>query len=143
MMLRRSVLERIGRFSETMPQCLDIDAWLRCLLYGNWYYLDEELGAFRVHPKATTTRNEESGAGIYDRLHCFERVIARMPYGSLRRASIGARNRALLTMVRKFLQRRKKGKHTPVRGGGAMKKFAMQHPLLMMKVLWQAIRSPA
>jgi glycosyltransferase involved in cell wall biosynthesis len=138
-MLRRDVIERAGRFSETLPQCLDLDAWMRCLLTADWYNCTDELGSFRVHKGAATARNEESGAGIYDRLLCFETLIKLLPSGELKRTAVHARDTALLTMARKFLNRRKSGKKTPLKGGGGMKAFAMRHPILMIRCLLQAL----
>ncbi len=54
-LLRRSLIERVGPFLTDMPQSLDNEYWMRCLLSSDWYELRESLGTFRVHPKGAST----------------------------------------------------------------------------------------
>ena len=75
-MFRKSLLDAVGPFHEEMPQFLDVEYWIRCLRESDWYYLKEDIGAFRVHPDAASARNTEAGVGIYDRLQCMEQLIA-------------------------------------------------------------------
>lgn len=137
-MLRRSLMRDIGPFTEDMPQFLDVEYWLRCVMQSDWFYLKEDLGTFRVHSMGASAQNQTSGAGIYDRLECFERVIHMLPTGALRSLTIQARNKALVDMARKFLKRRKDGKHTPIAGSGKFKKFAVRHPLLIVNTFLRA-----
>ncbi len=104
-MLRQSLMEQTGSFDTTMQQCLDTDMWLRCLLHGNIYILQESLGSFRVHPRGASARNEELGAGIYDRLRCFNHLIKVLPAGELKHIAVRARSKALVKMGVKFLKR--------------------------------------
>lgn len=139
-MARRSTLERAGPFSETMPQFLDADMWMRCLLHGDWFRVTEDCGFFRVHPKAASARNEESGAGLADRLEAFERLINELPRGTLRREAMTARRTALDGMVKKFLARMHSGKSVgSAAKNGSMKRFALRHPLLMARSLLRAL----
>ena len=95
--------DEAGPFAEDMPQFLDEEYWLRCLLLGDVYFaMESSSGAFRVHAAAASAQNEASGAGIYDRLHCFERLITMLPKGELRVEAIQARNRSMESMARKF-----------------------------------------
>ncbi len=138
-MLRREVVQEIGPFREDMPQFLDVEYWLRCLSVADWYFLTEELGSFRVHPKGASAMNHESGVGIYDRLRCFEMLIRSLPPAAesrglpLRDEAIAARNRALQAMVGKFFARLKEGKSVGAasRGRGFLGSFALRHPLLV------------
>lgn len=139
-MLRRALVHQVGRFDEAMPQFLDSEYWMRCLQRSNYYAVGTNLGAFRVHAKAASARNQESGAGIYDRLNCFERLITTLPNGDLKRKTITARNTALVSMAKKYLARKKEGKATPTSGNVFMKSFAMKHPILMTSALFKAWR---
>ncbi len=139
--LRRSTLERTGEFAETMPQFLDADMWCRCLAVTHWWRVAEEHGFFRVHGAAATARNEETGAGMYDRLQTFERLIAFLDDRALRSIARRARDTALAGMVKKFLTRLRSGKSAGARSGGAgwMRSFALRHPLLVGKSVIRAM----
>lgn len=138
--LRQSLYETVGPFNEHMPQFLDVEYWLRCLQHTNWYFCKEDIGAFRVHGSAASAQNEQSGAGIYDRLKCFEQLITTVD-GELKQAAVAARNRALTDMAKKYLARKKSGKRIPSKGSGYLKKFALTHPLLMVRTLVKAVMS--
>jgi glycosyltransferase involved in cell wall biosynthesis len=138
--LRRKVIEQVGPFLEDMSQFLDSEYWLRCLQVTDWYFEPSETGAFRVHSAAATSQNEASGAGIYDRLRCFE-ILIRSLRGKERSLAIHSRNRAFEIMVKKFFERRKTGKSTNVKGkgGGTLKKFAIRHPILVARAILKAV----
>jgi len=138
--IRREMLNRAGKFLEDMPQFLDSEMWLRLLQHTDWFNLTGNYGAFRVHPEAASARNEANGAGITDRLRCFDRLISSLS-GDDRKHATQARNAAIGGMVRKFFQRRKAGK--AVGGGsGAMKSIVLRHPILIGRaVLGELIRT--
>lgn len=144
-MLRRSVYERVGPYLEDMPQNLDMEYWLRCLQVTDWYYLPETYGYFRVHAAATSAKNKREGIGIFDRFRCFEELIANMPRDADRSLAIASRNRALEQMARRYVAHRKGGGAVEGKGkgSGAFKKFAIRHPLVILRSLWRAMRSPA
>lgn len=48
-MLRRSVLERVGRFNEALPIAEDLDLWVRVGLESEVAYLDQVTTAVRLH----------------------------------------------------------------------------------------------
>lgn len=134
---RRCVMEKVGPFLEDMPQNLDMEYSLRCLMASDWYYMSKNCGYFRVHDDATSAVNQREGKGVFDRFRCFETVISRLPPGNDRKLATYARSAALTDMARKFLKRRKSGGqvNTTGAGGGAFKKFMMKHPLLVSKAL--------
>ncbi|OGJ56381.1 hypothetical protein A3D88_03255 [Candidatus Peribacteria bacterium RIFCSPHIGHO2_02_FULL_52_16] len=142
--LRKKVLEDVGPFHTSMPQFLDVEYWLRCLLKTDWYYEKNMHGAFRVHGNAASFRNNESGEGIYDRLECFEMLIRTAP-ADLKKIAIQSRNRAIESMAKKFLIRLKKRQTVATKGGGQVINFALRHPFLigtaMGKVLWRRLRN--
>jgi len=140
-MFRRTLLQSVGPFNEEMPQFVDVEYWIRCLQKTDWYYLKEDIGSFRVHPAAASARNAESGAGIFDRLRCFQGLIASLPSGPVKKEAIAARNRALTTMARKYFNRMKKHEAVPIRGSGgsAFKKFCLRHPLLVARASMSAL----
>ena len=140
-MLRRSVMEQAGPYLEDMPQNLDMEYSLRCLQLCDWYYIQDNCGTFRVHGKAASAVNQREGKGVFDRFRCFEEVIKKLPKGSDRTFAITARNNALTHMARKFLHRVGSGEKVQTNGGGPFKKFAMMHPLLVMRAMWKAWKS--
>ncbi len=140
-MLRRSLVDSVGPFAEDMPQFLDVEYWTRCLLKADWVWVKGNLGSFRVHEAGASAQNQVSGAGIYDRLRCFEQIIHSLPSSDLKIAAIKARNKALDGMAKKFLHRLRGKKKIPTQGSSGMWKFAMRHPVLMMRSLLRAIFS--
>lgn len=132
-MMRRESTEKAGPFLEDMPQSLDLEYWTRLLLLGNWYFFNENLGSFRVHASGASAQNQESGAGMYDRLRCFESIIRQLP-GDDKNTAIAARNKALDGMVAKFFARMKEGKKVTVggSGGGQLTAFCVKHPVLVI-----------
>src|SRR3989344_7871952 len=102
--MKREVMEEVGPFHEGMPQFLDVEYWLRCLLVTDWYYEKNIHGAFRVHGDAASFRNNESGRGLYDRLECFEMLIRSLS-GDMKKLAIRSRNTSIESMAKKFLIR--------------------------------------
>lgn len=139
-MLRRSVMNKAGRYLEDMPQNLDMEFAMRMLLHSNWYLIHDNCGYFRVHDDATSAINQREGRGVLDRFRCFQEILRRLPAGEDRSRATAARNRALDDMARKYLARRKSGKKTTVGGSGGkeFKKFAVRHPFLVMRSLIRA-----
>jgi hypothetical protein len=78
-MLRRSLMESVGKFREDMPQGLDTEYWLRCLLRADWYFERTSLGMFRVHGQAASARNDREGLGLYDRLGFYDTLLHLLP----------------------------------------------------------------
>ena len=102
-MLRRELMQKVGPFNETMRQGLDAEYWVRCLLHADCYWIADNLGDFRVHPSATTARNEESGTGRTDRLKTFNILIRAMPAGPMKGFAKSVRRRELWKMIKRFL----------------------------------------
>jgi len=142
-MLRRSLMEKVGPYLEDMPQNLDMEYSIRCLTQTNWLYLKEHCGNFRVHNEGTSAINQREGKGVFDRFRCFETAIKVLPSGPDKELAIQKRNDALTTMCKKFLKRVQGGGKVSAggAGGGAFKKFALRHPLLVMGAMWRAWRA--
>ena len=140
-MLRKNLMDRLSPFREDMPQFLDVEYWMRCLLHANWHFLKENLGAFRVHQAGASAQNQETGSGIFDRFRCFQELIQNLPEGELKREAITARTRALDTMVQKFFNRVRSGKHVNTFGSGALLSFIVRHPFLFVSALMRSFRS--
>lgn len=137
-LFRKSLMEEVGPFNEHMPQFLDVEYSLRCLQKSDWYNCPGNYGQFRVHIGAASADNERSGAGIYDRLQCFEELIAKLD-GSLKSEAIKARNSAIDTMVQKYFARKKEGKSMKGKSSGALKKFCLRHPIVITKAIIRAL----
>ena len=78
-MMRRSLVEEVGLFSEDLHQLLDVEYWVRALLVANWYYIAEELGIFRVHREGASYRHFLEGEQIREHLRLLERLRAIVP----------------------------------------------------------------
>ena len=129
--IRRSAMEKAGKFLEDMPQFLDSEYWLRLLLISDWFNeTSASCGAFRVHAAAASAQNQQSGTGLLDRLRCFERLVAKTQ-GDDRRVVITARNKALGGMVEKFFMRVQAGGNVAGSSKKELLKFCLVHPFLM------------
>lgn len=138
--LRREVMERVGPFHEDMPQFLDVEYWLRCLVETDWYFEEPMHGQFRIHGAAASFRNNESGTGLYDRLQCYEKIIGLLRGDPLQRVAINSRNRGLEDMAKKFLIRLKGRKTVTTKGGGQVISFALRHPFVMLRALFVVLK---
>lgn len=47
-LFRKQLADQIGKFDATIPYVVDLDYWVRLLAYGDAYYLDKPVSAFRV-----------------------------------------------------------------------------------------------
>lgn len=131
-MLRRSLMQEIGPFREDMPQGIDAEYWIRAMLHADWFYIRDELGFFRVHAEAASTRNDREGKGLFDRLRLFDVLLQRLPRGELRRLTASTLRRELGAMAGKFTQRRQAGKKVGGSGSKALLHLALRHPVLTM-----------
>lgn len=140
-MLRRSLVERVGLFDEHMPQFLDVEYWTRCLVEDDWYFLQENLGAFRVHIEGASERNRRGGRGMVDRLLCTERAIDRLP-NNLRQKHTHTLSRTLEDMIGKFQQEstQKNAANNPLRLLPLLP-FSLRHPLVVGQALFTKISS--
>lgn len=133
--MKREALAKAGPFLEDMPQALDMEAWMRMLLVTDWYDdRDHSYGSFRVHANGASARNALGGHGLFDRLRCFEIMIARL-HGHDRKDAIAARNKSINTMVAKYFGRMKSGAKVTGHGSGRLKKFCLRHPLLILRAV--------
>lgn len=132
--LRRSLMEQIGPFHESMVQFLDSEYWARCLLKADWVYVPEELGKFRLHPAGMSAVNEGLGRGIFERFQALQTVVAGLPpeEKSFGNAAIV---QALSGMIRQYMARRKEGKSIHGKGSGGLKGFLLRHPILTLRAI--------
>lgn len=131
-MLRKSIVDRVGTFDEAMHQFLDVEYWLRMLAVSDVYYLPENYGAFRVHGDAASANNHQTGKGIFDRFACFQSLIKKLKGDPLQKEVVAARNKSLDGMARKFFQRLKNRKGITTAGSGSFRTFALLHPLTVL-----------
>lgn len=133
--LRRSVVNLVGFWNETMPQSLDAEYWVRMLEVSDWSYQPEDSGFFRVHEEGTTAVNRRVGKGLYDRFHILQNLIDRLPAGSERTIAKRAQIQQFQDMVARYFQKRERGDSVTFSGSGIVKKFALRHPLVMMEAI--------
>jgi hypothetical protein len=131
-LLRKSACDAAGPFLEDMPQFLDVEYWTHLLRVSDWHCLKDSLGFFRVHAAAASSRNFTEGVGLFDRLRCMEGVM-NAAEGSDRAAAKRAIAQQLAQMIGKLRKRAASGKAVKLQGGGAVKSFALRHPLLLLR----------
>ena len=140
--MRKSMVEKAGRFHPTMAQFLDAEYWTRSLAVSDWYFEPRTLGKFRVHAVGTSALNAAAGKGLYDRLETMELAVGLLPPAYRGRAKAALR-RTLAEMIRKYMDRWKKARGgIKTQGGGgsaAVKKFAMKHPVIMAGAILSAL----
>jgi glycosyltransferase involved in cell wall biosynthesis len=73
--LRRSVMERVGKFDTGMQQNLDIEYWTRVLKVSDWYKVDGNSGSFRIHSTSASEQNRGRWKTKLERLKIFVRVV--------------------------------------------------------------------
>lgn len=145
--MKRDAMQHAGPFLEDMPQFLDSEYWLRLLSFTDWINLTERsYGIFRVHPAAASAVNQVTQQGLFDRLRCFERLIDTL-HGDERRSAIRARERALVSMIKKFLARTKKtgapGPKRAIQGKQWFFGFCLRHPITILRALMHVLTSRA
>lgn len=52
LLMRKSLVDRVGLFDGTNPYVIDLDYWFRLLAHGDAYYCDAALASFRVWPQS-------------------------------------------------------------------------------------------
>lgn len=71
-LFRRSLAEKVGAFDASIPYIIDLDYWVRLLMYGNAYYLTSPVATFRVSPGswsvAIGTRQSDEFRSFINRL---------------------------------------------------------------------------
>jgi glycosyltransferase involved in cell wall biosynthesis len=133
-MMRKSSCEAAGKFLEDMPQFLDVEYWTRLLQICDWHNVTQSHGSFRVHVSGASMRNQREGKGLFDRLRCMEGVM-NAAEGSDRTAAKRAIAEQLAQMIQKFRNRKAAGGAVNPQGGGAVKSFAIKHPILLLRGL--------
>ena len=98
-MFRSDLLKEVGQFEPTVVYCTDIDLWLRFLLRGDLYFINEPLAFYRIHKASTgkQLRNET--------VRDFLRVVGRMEAaGGLRFSKIQRRWIAIQSRVKSWVR---------------------------------------
>ena len=72
-LMRHSLMERLGGFDASIPYLTDLDYWVRALRHGDAYRLSEPVGAFRVSAESWSYAIQNHQAENYRR---FIRKIA-------------------------------------------------------------------
>jgi|GEM_PF-407610 len=132
--LRRSLMEQVGPFNESMVQFLDSEYWARCLLKADWVYVPEELGKFRLHPAGMSAVNEGLGRGVFERFQTLQIVVAGLPPEE-KKAGNAVIVKALSGMIGQYMARRKEGKSIHGKGSGGLKSFVLRHPILTLRAV--------
>lgn len=142
-MLRRSLVEKVGPFATDLQQSLDIDYWVRCLQHADFFWNPAELGAFRVHGLGASARNDAAGRGLFDRFLVLARLVDTLPEDEARHAQ-NVLHTQFRAMVGKFTRRmtvqasraspHKRRSILPLLG------FIARHPILMMSIAMGSMR---
>lgn len=134
--LRRSLMEKVGPFNASMVQFLDSEYWARCLLNADWVYVPEVLGKFRVHPAGMSAVNEGLGRGVFERFQTLQTVVESLPSEEQAMGN-AALTKALSGMIEQYVTRRKQGRNVSGQGGGGLKTFAFRHPIILLRAIAQ------
>lgn len=67
-LMRRSVLDRVGLFDVGLHQLTDLDLWIRMAAVSDVAFDPRPVARFRVHAGSATARNRRTGAAWLDRL---------------------------------------------------------------------------
>jgi len=133
-MMRRELVEKAGPFHPTMRQYLDSEYWTRCLLAGDWFDVPDMIGKFRVHPGGTSAQNESMGKGMFERFDTFKLLLERVPAEDKPKMK-KALGKTFEQMIDRYLKGRKEGRKFDPAGSGELKKFCLQHPLLILRAV--------
>ncbi|OGJ62173.1 hypothetical protein A3C37_01640 [Candidatus Peribacteria bacterium RIFCSPHIGHO2_02_FULL_53_20] len=136
--LRRSVMDKVGLWNETMPQSLDAEYWVRMFPHCDWYYVPDFCGYFRVHDEGTTARNRKEGKGLFDRFRILEDFALRLPPGYERTVTAQAQVWQFQIMFARFAEKYLKGDRVSSSGSGIVKRFALRHPIIVLRALMRA-----
>lgn len=138
--LRRSITDKVGLWNEQMPQSLDAEYWVRLFPHCDWYYVPDLCGYFRVHDEGTTARNRKEGKGLFDRFRILEELAARST-GLERAAAVQVQVRQFQIMFARFVEKYLKGERVTGQGSGVVQRFAVRHPLIVLRALGRAFLS--
>ncbi len=134
--LRKSVVDKVGFFREDMPQGLDLEYWTRALLASDLFTITRESGFFRVHPSAASMQNDQTGAGLTDRLRCIESLMsASTTPRDLKDIARQTFSFQLSMMFRKARKRREEGKSMGKGNARSVLPILLHHPLLTLQSL--------
>ncbi|MDB4978291.1 MAG: glycosyl transferase family protein [Candidatus Peribacteria bacterium] len=134
-MIRTVVANAAGPFREDLPQGLDIEYWIRLLCRSDIFIIKDHLGFFRVHEKAASSQNNNAGAGLTDRLRCFEVLVANTPDTQKKKRAKAAARKALQHMMAKYFHRTRAGGGTGGLDKKFLAKFCLRHPLMVTRAL--------
>jgi len=140
-MLRKDTIEKAGFFRSNLPQGLDTDMWVRMLSLGNFFWIDEKLGTFRVHDKGASHQNDLQGNGLLDRLICFETLLVFQKDAADRRKISKAAASALAMMIRKYFKRKSAGNSTAGIDKKLLRAFLFAHPIMVVQALLLILQS--
>ncbi len=65
-MMKRSLMDRLGKFRDDLPQCVDVEYWVRAMQQKDFVVCEKDVGAFRVHAGAESARNRKRMRGKTD-----------------------------------------------------------------------------
>lgn len=71
-LMRRTVLDKVGRFDERLGQLTDLDLWIRMAAVSDVAFDPTPVAVFRVHANSATVRNRRTGEAWLDRLQIID-----------------------------------------------------------------------
>jgi glycosyltransferase involved in cell wall biosynthesis len=75
-LIRREVFERVGLFNTRIYQVPDTEMWLRIMFFYDVGFLDEKLGAFRLHGRSTSVQNRLTRRDLFDHFWLLEGLLS-------------------------------------------------------------------
>ena len=110
MLFRKATLDKLGGFDGSIGYVIDVDCWVRLLLEGDGYYLDEPLVSYRISGGAWSVA---IGKGQTKAYADFVDRVARLPGSGVtamdkaRGKFMAALNTVMRLLIYRFLLKRK------------------------------------
>jgi|GEM_PF-2492483 len=74
-LIRKSVLEKLGGFDPKLKQIVDLDMWMRIMIHYKIGFVNSVLSSFRIHPKQQSQKNNTSGTTLKDHQLFYEKIL--------------------------------------------------------------------
>ena len=137
-MCTKKLMNDVGTFTNNLPQFLDSEYWVRCLMRYNIAFTSEVLGQFRVHSEAASNQNQINSKGLTDRLSVLVSMQNIAPK-SIKKIASKSIYEHLPRMIVKFVSRRKRYSASAISKDSTFKKFVTHHPIITTVSIIKAI----
>ncbi|ACK68498.1 glycosyl transferase family 2 [Gloeothece citriformis PCC 7424] len=82
-LIKKEVFDKVGKFDPELLQIVDLDMWLRIMIFYKVGFIDQILSSFRLHPHQQSIKNIEIGEGNRDNLRFYKKLLTASCYNCL------------------------------------------------------------